>query len=88
MHAKDTTFLPTLALVRFSAHDDGMHVEAGGGQTQEHQPLITFRADETLGFQVVLHRAEGDVSFPLDELKRAIEYAEQEVHPESFYDSE
>ena len=47
--------------------------------------MLSFRSEDGGGIQVVLHLDETDVAFPLEELKRAIEAAEEEVHPESYY---
>ncbi|RZI56926.1 MAG: hypothetical protein EOP37_22320 [Rubrivivax sp.] len=85
MHTPHPEWIPVLHLQRFSAVEDGMHVEATGRPSAPATPIMTFRADELLGMQVVLHGQE-DVAFPLSELKRAIALAEAEVHPESFYD--
>lgn len=81
-----TEFIAELKLQRFSATGDGMHLEVIGRPSAPHEPLITFRADEQDGLQLVLHGLKDDVAFPLAELKRAIAIAEKEVHPESFYD--
>lgn len=88
MHAEDAEFLPTLCLARFSAVADGMHVEVSAPPhaRESARPFITFREDEQLGKQVILHSSAQDVSFPLSELRRAIAFAEMEVHKESFYD--
>jgi hypothetical protein len=61
-----------------------MHIEIASPGAAD--AMLTFREDEQLGFQVVVHLAEKDVAFPLSELKRAITVAETEVHTESFYD--
>ena len=66
-----------------------MHVEASvfSPNPQEiTRILFTFREDEQLGLQAVLHWPEEDIVLPLGELKRAINYAEDEVHKESYYD--
>ncbi len=90
MHTKDPTLIYQLELTMFSAVGDGMHVEVsgnvGGPQGRVPDPFITFREDEELGKQVVIHCTTGDLAFPLEELKRAIAVAESEVHRESFYD--
>ena len=85
MHTSNPEWIPTLHLQKFSAAEDGMHVEATGRPRAPAAPIMTFRADDLLGMQVVLH-GQDDVAFPLSELKRAIALAEVEVHPESFYD--
>lgn len=54
-----------------------MHLEVIGRPSAPHEPLITFRADEQDGLQLVLHRLKDDVAFPLAELKRAIAIAEK-----------
>jgi hypothetical protein len=81
-----TEYIAELGLQCFSATGDGMHLEAIGRPSAPHDPFMTFRADEQGGMQVLLHGLNGDVAFPLAELKRAIAIAEQEVHPESFFD--
>lgn len=86
MHTSDPEYVAVLRLQCFSAVGDGMHVEATGRPSNPSLPLVTFRADENLGMQVVLH-GDTDVAFPLSELKRAIALADVEVHPESFYDA-
>lgn len=70
----------------FSAVGDAMHVEVVDRPSNSSLMLVTFRADEDLGMQVVLH-GDADVAFPLSGLKRAIALADAEVHPESFYDA-
>jgi len=85
MHTSDPEYVDILGLRCFSAVGDGMHVEVTGRPSDPSLPLLTFRADDILGLQVVLH-GETDVAFPLSELKRAIALADAEVHPESFYD--
>jgi hypothetical protein len=89
MHVSKPTVLEKLRLSRFSATEDGMHVEVSvfsSNPAESTTVLFTFREDENLGMQVVLH-GSGDIAFPLAELKAAIRYAEAEVHKESFYDS-
>lgn len=85
MHSLDLDYVPVLQFQCFSAVGDGMHLEVRGRPNGSALPLMTFRADETLGMQVVIHGAT-DVAFPLGELKRAISLAEAEGHSESFYD--
>lgn len=87
MHVHEPEVLSKLLLSRFSATGDGMHVEISRPSGEAFSgPLITFREDEELGLQVVLHGHTHDVVFPLSELQRAIEFAIAEVHKESFYD--
>ena len=87
MQTEKPVLLPELRLSLFSAVGDGMHVEvsAPAGTRAPPGPFLTFREDETLGKQVVLHTSGGDVAFPLSELSRAIALAEAEVRKESFY---
>ncbi len=84
MHSHDPKLMDATRLSCFSAVGDGMHVElaaeADGGV------LVSFREDEALGLQVVLHGRPQDVVLSLADLKRAISKAESEVHRESFYD--
>ncbi len=77
--------LDAIKLQYFSATEDGMHVELVQSMDNP-EPLITFREDESLGMQVLLHLHGRDLAFPLSELERAIAVAKQEVHKESFYD--
>lgn len=90
MHTKDPKLIEQLALTMFSATGDGMHVEVSekerGPEGKAPDPFITFREDEVLGKQVIIHCQGGDIAFSLEELKRAITVAESEVHKESFYD--
>jgi hypothetical protein len=85
MHNHNPKLLESIKLQLFSATEDGMHVELVESK-DDLQPLITFREDENLGMQVLLHLQDRDLAFPLIELERAIEFARQEVHKESFYD--
>jgi len=77
-----------LRLTRFSAVGDGMHLEvsAHASESPRIDPILTFREDEQLGLQVVVHLDAGDVAFSLAELKSAIGAAEADVHRESSYD--
>jgi hypothetical protein len=86
MHSKNPLVLSEVRLVRFSAVGDGMHIELT--EPGSSGALLTFREDDQLGFQVVVHLVAKDVAFPLSELKRAIGLAEADVHTESFYDKE
>lgn len=88
MHTEKPEILPEIRLSRFSAVGDGMHVEVSAPveAVDTAGPILTFREDERLGKQVVLHFPDRDIVFPLSELQRAITYAEAEVHKESFYD--
>jgi hypothetical protein len=86
MHAHKPQVLAALELSRFSAAGDGMHVEVAAPDPNAAGPFLSFREDEVLGMQVLLHLPNGDLAFPLAELKRAIAFAEAEVHRESFYD--
>jgi len=84
MHTQNPKLLANIMLQRFSASEDGMHVELVESK-ESPQPLITFREDEALGMQVLLHTQDRDLAFPLAELERAIAFARMEVHKESFY---
>ena len=79
-----------VSLAKFSATGDGMHIEIAlkdeSGNEIKESPIITFREEENEGLQVVVHKEGNDIVFPLSELKRAISFAEQEVHSETFYD--
>jgi hypothetical protein len=86
MHAHKPHVLASLALSRFSAVGDGMHVEVTASGPNTVGSFLSFREDEVLGMQVLLHLPDGDLAFPLAELKRAIAFAEVEVHREPFYD--
>ena len=87
MHVQDPEILPNLRLSCFSAVGDGMHVEVSRPDgLLPPDPLMTFREDEQLGMQVVLHGSDHDVVFSLAELQRAIAFAASEVHRESFYE--
>ena len=88
MHTRDPLVLSKLRLTRYSAVGDGMHLEvsANPSESPRGDPLLTFREDERLGLQVVVHLENGDVVFPLSELKSAISVAEADVHRESSYD--
>lgn len=89
MHTYNPKVLDKLAIAYFSAVGDGMHVELcppGASARVPEQPFMTFREDEELGKQVVIHCQAGDLAFPLEELKRAIAIVDLEVHKESFYD--
>ncbi|TDP06509.1 hypothetical protein DFR39_109190 [Roseateles asaccharophilus] len=87
MHVQDPEMLPNLRLSCFSAVGDGMHVEVSRPDGMPSpDPLMTFREDEELGMQVVLHGSDHDVVLSLAELKRAIAFAASEVHRESFYE--
>lgn len=48
-------------------------------------PVLSFRAESEGEIQVLLHLPSLDIVIPLSELKRAIAFAEEEVHPESHY---
>lgn len=85
MHSHNPKVLDAIKLQCFSATEDGMHVELVESKDNP-SPLITFREDESLGMQVLLHLHDRDLAFPLAELERAIAFAKQEVHKESFYD--
>ena len=54
MHTQNPKLLANIMLQRFSASEDGMHVELVKSK-ESPQPLITFREDEALGMQVLLH---------------------------------
>ena len=84
MHSHNPKTLASILLQRFSATEDGIHVELVASKDNP-QPLMTFREDEVLGVQVVLHTQDSDFAFPLVELERAIAFAKQEVHKESFF---
>jgi hypothetical protein len=86
MHLRNPSIIHQLRLTRFSAVGDGMHIELAGENGAD--PFVTFREDEQLGLQAVVHLIDRDVVFPLAELKRAIAIAEDEVHTESFYDGQ
>lgn len=91
MHIEKPKYIERLCIDSFSAVGDGMHVEIALtdelNERSSDSPIVTFREDEERGMQVVIHRDEYDVIFPLEEMKRAIEIAEQEVHCESHYDN-
>ena len=84
MHSHDPKLINSTRLACFSAVGDGMHVELAA--EADGEVLVSFREDESLGLQVVLHGRSRDVSLSLSDLKRAISLAESEVHRESFYD--
>jgi hypothetical protein len=65
-----------------------MHLECAAppSEGKHADPLFTFREDESLGLQVVVHLDGRDIAFPLSELKSVIVAAESEVHRESAYD--
>jgi len=84
MHAQNPKLLANIMLQCFSAGEDGMHVELVESK-ESPQPLISFREDDALGLQVLLHMHDRDLAFPLAELERAIAFAKMEVHKESFY---
>ena len=88
MHTRDPVVLSKLRLTRFSAVGDGMHLEVSAhpGETPRADPILTFREDEQLGLQVVVHLENSDVAFSLSELKSAISAAEADVRRESSYD--
>ncbi len=84
MHTHNPRMLESILLQRFSATEDGMHVELVESKDNP-QPLMTFREDEARGMQVLLHTQNRDLAFPLAELERAIAFAKLEVHKESFF---
>jgi hypothetical protein len=88
VHTQAPVVLSRLSLTRFSAVGDGMHLEvsAPANEGNSAEPFLTFREDELLGLQVVVHLDGRDVAFPLSELKLAIATAESDVHRESSYD--
>jgi hypothetical protein len=88
VHTRDPLVLSKLRLTRFSAVGDGMHLEVSAhpSESPRGDPLLTFREDELLGLQVVVHLEHGDVAFSQSELKSAISAAEADVHRESSYD--
>lgn len=86
MHLQNPLVLDQVRLTKFSAVGDGMHIELASPISAD--PLLTFREDEQLGLQAVIHLADQDMVFPLAELKRALVMAELEVHRESFYDQQ
>lgn len=90
MHLEKPKHYENISIAKFSAVDDGFHIEIAlkdkNGNEEEFNPVITFRENENNEKQVVIHRDKFDIVFPLSELKRAIEIAEKEVHSESFYD--
>jgi hypothetical protein len=65
-----------------------MHLECAAplNESAHADPIITFREDESLGLQVVVHLDGRDIAFPLSELKSAISAAEFDVRRESSYD--
>lgn len=93
MLIENPEFIEKLCLWTFSASGDGMHVEITradkDGKEIDTKTIVTFREDEERGKQVVLHASgnKNDLVIPLSEFKRAIEFAEREVHCESFYDT-
>ena len=60
--------------------------EGGTQSTQITNPIALFRADSEGCIQFVSFTSSGAVSFPLEELERAIAAAKDEVHSESYYD--
>lgn len=84
MHSQNLKMVETVMLQRFSAVADGMHFEVVVSK-EKPEPLISFREDEDHGMQVILHLNDGGIAFPLAELERAIAFAREEVHKESFY---
>ena len=84
MHLRNTLVLDRVRLTSLAAVGDGTHIEIAPPDRAD--PLLTFREDERLGLQAVIHLPDKDVVFPLADLKRAIAAAEREVHTESFYD--
>lgn len=91
MHIRNPRFIHSLHLVKFSAAEDGMHVEADAkdenGKYRTSEPILTFRESESQILQLVIHGEKEDVVIPLSEIERAIGYAKEEVHCESHYDS-
>lgn len=88
MHTDAPAILTDIRLGRFSAQGDGMHVELSSPATRS-TPLLTFRHDEALGLQVVIHAGDPgdpDVSMSLQDLERAIAFAKAEVRNEASYD--
>ena len=88
VHTHEPVVLSRLRLTRFSAVGDGMHLEVSAhvSEPPRTDPILTFREDEQLGLQVVVHLEAGDIAFSLAELKSAIGAAEADVHRESSYD--
>ena len=90
MHLQNPEFLASVALQRFSAAGDGMHLEVtrerSPGAAANGEPILSFRKAETGEIQVAIHWPDRDVVMLLSELKRAIEVAEIEVQNEAFYD--
>lgn len=83
--------LEKVYLQRFSASDDGMHLEIcqadefGKPIDSEPDPLVTIRADTETQFKFVIYSDVGTISIPLEEIERSIAYAKQVVHSEGFY---
>jgi len=84
MHLHDPKLIDSTRLSCFSAVGDGMHVELA--VEADGEVLISFREDEVLGLQAIIHGRPQDVVVSLADLKRAISFAESEVHRESFYE--
>jgi hypothetical protein len=85
MHTNSPLLLTDIRLSRFSAHDDGMHVELSSS-TDHPGPVLTFRQDEALGTQVVIHPSDRDIALSLQDLEKAIAFARAEVRSESSCD--
>ncbi len=75
-----------------SIHGDGMHLELCMGDDSgeliegDPYPVMSIRADDEDSKELIVYTASGNLSIPLAEVEKAIEYAKQEVHCESFYD--
>ena len=89
MQLQNPIVLGSVRLTCASVSGDGMHLEVSASTEEQRlisgRPFLTFRSEMEGNIQVVLHLGERDVAFPLDELKRAIAAAEEEVRPESYY---
>ncbi len=85
MHLQNPKLIKEPQFMLFSAVGDGMHLELRTEPLGES--VMSFREDEVLGKQAVLHLASQDIVISLVDLKRAIELAEIEVHCEAFYDA-
>ena len=84
--------LSKVYLQRFSAVEDGMHLEiykadpSGKSASGEPYPIVTIRADASDDLQLGILLDGDTVSIPLSEIERALAVAKEKVHSEEFYD--
>ena len=84
--------IPRICIQKVSIVGDGMHVEfcmgneAGKLIEGDPYPIMSVRADSESSKHVIVYTDAGNISIPLNELERAIRYAKEEAHCESYYD--